>query len=422
MRPKVRGLEWSGERPFWRASRKAVRAGYPIKSVNLVQFASDLSGLSAQCARLNQEMDDWLDPPAANTKFTGTIGSLIKFYRNDEHSPYRKLQQSSAITYDVYCRKLVSEVGSRRINEVDARDISQWFKDWSEPSVADGKRTLAAARFTLVILKTALRYGAGCRLPGCAELKAILDDMRFENSKPRTAAPTASEVIALCDAAHQIGHPRAALAYALQFEGPLRQWDVIGKWRYSTLIKGRPGLTKKSWAGLMWENIPADLILRLTPGKTERTTVARLALDLRQCPIVMRELSRVPMNERNGPLILNLNTGLPYTNMTFQTVWRRCTALAGIDPTVWNRDLRAGGNTEAQQAGARLEDRQRTMGHSASSRVTVSVYDRDALAAQRRVAEARKRLRLKERNKAKPMLSEFQGVPNGSMNSKRYDD
>jgi hypothetical protein len=31
-------------------------------------------------------------------------------------------------------------------------------------------------------------------------------------------------------AAHEIHNPRAALAYAIQFEGVVRQWDVKGQW------------------------------------------------------------------------------------------------------------------------------------------------------------------------------------------------
>jgi hypothetical protein len=55
---------------------------------------------------------------------------------------------------------------------------------------------------------------------------------------------------------------------------------------------------------------------------------------------------------------------------------------------MWNRDIRAGGNTEAQQAGTRLEDRAKVAGH-APERTIADVYDRDRLEAFRRVARAR---------------------------------
>jgi integrase len=69
-------------------------------------------------------------------------------------------------------------------------------------------------------------------------------------------------------------------------------------------------------------------------------------------------------------------------------LWRRCATQAGISSSVWNRDLRAGGITEARQAGAPTDDVAKTAGH-ASKRTTARVYDRDTLEAARRVAKAR---------------------------------
>ena len=69
--------------------------------------------------------------------------------------------------------------------------------------------------------------------------------------------------------------------------------------------------------------------------------------------------------------------------------------VAQVREVVWhprhglNRDLRAGGNTEGQRAGAPLDDRKKLMGHTAVSRVTAQVYDRDKLEAARRVSRAR---------------------------------
>jgi integrase len=68
---------------------------------------------------------------------------------------------------------------------------------------------------------------------------------------------------------------------------------------------------------------------------------------------------------------------------------RSVEAEAGVPATVWNRDLRAGGITEARQAGAPTDDVAKTAGHS-SKRTTARVYDRDTLerAAHRRRDEA----------------------------------
>jgi hypothetical protein len=75
----------------------------------------------------------------------------------------------------------------------------------------------------------------------------------------------------------------------------------------------------------------------------------------------------------------------------WQAVWRRVCEAAGLPSGLWNRDLRAGGITEAQMAGAAAEDRAKMAGHSA--KVNQSVYARDRLVASNRVIEAREKFR-----------------------------
>jgi hypothetical protein len=125
---------------------------------------------------------------------------------------------------------IVATVGARRIDALDGRDLRRWHDQWSVPLEQGGKPRIAAARMALVVLKNALTFAATCRKPGCADLRDILHDMRFPAPRPRIEAPTAAEIIAARKAAHELGHAPAALAYALQFEGTMRQWDVIGKW------------------------------------------------------------------------------------------------------------------------------------------------------------------------------------------------
>jgi hypothetical protein len=98
---------------------------------------------------------------------------------------------------------------------------------------------------------------------------------------PRQEAPTAAEIIRVRGVAHHIGHGAAALAYSLQFEAALRQWDVIGEWipiddaRPSMLIDGNV-----KWIGPTWSQIDDSMILHITPGKTEGSSQARVLLDL----------------------------------------------------------------------------------------------------------------------------------------------
>jgi hypothetical protein len=265
----------------------------------------------------------------------------------------------------------------------------RWHNEWSAPREQGGEPRIAAARMAMTVLKAALSFGIGCRLPGCGDLKLILEQERFPAPRPCSEAPTAKEIIAARKAAHKLGHPLAALAYALQFEGAMRQWDVVGQW--VPLSDQRPSLVidgNQKWIGPTWAAIDDNLILRYTPSKTQFTTGARGTLDLRACPMVMEDIAGIPIDARRGPLIVNPRTGLPYKQWFFWDLWRRAANQAGIKATVWNRDLRAAAVTEGRQAGAPTDDVAKVATH-ASKRTTARVYDRDHLEAHRRVMKAR---------------------------------
>ena len=89
-------------------------------------------------------------------------------------------------------------------------------------------------------------------------------------------------------------------------------------------------------------------------------------------------------------MVVDPKTGRPYTKDRFSKVWREARKIAGIPADVWNRDLRAGGATEARASGAKIDDLKKVLGHAPGSKVTADVYDRDKLEAHRRVAKARK--------------------------------
>ena len=144
----------------------------------------------------------------------------------------------------------------------------------------------------------------------------------------------------------------------------------------------------KKWIGPTWSQIDANMILRYTPAKTQFTSGAQVTLDLRECPMVLVELSKVPAEARKGPLIVNPNTGFPYRQNTYYHLWKRVAQAAGIPAGLWSRDLRAGAATEGGQAGAKADDMAKQLGHT-NKRTTAEVYDRDRLEAHRRVARAR---------------------------------
>lgn len=393
------GLKWrrrkdGGVRAIWVAQQAAVAAGFPVKTVNLTHLTGDPAALRARCEILQAEMRTWISGRAGyRPEFDGTFGTLLALYETDPDSTFHKLKPTSARPYGVYLRKLKRTIGARRIDAIDGRDLNRWFETWAAPDKPDGKKKLAAAAMAMNVLKSATSFGIVCRRPGCAELMTIMDELEFPRPRSRRYAPAAKEITAARAAAHRAGRPLRALAYALQFETTLRQYDVVGQW--VPLSDPRPSAVLgygEKWLGPSWSQVDGNLIFRLTPGKTEDTTEVDGVYDLKIYPMVMEELAHIPREARVGPIILNEATGQPYRDTVWREGWREDADAAEIPKHVWNRDLRAGGITEGGKAGAKLEDRAKQAGHAAVQ-TTARVYDRERLEAQRRVSRARNRFR-----------------------------
>ena len=374
---------------YWIASSAAVAAGYPVKTVNLTGIP--LEQIAERCERLDAEMLAFLGKPRARA-FDGTLGALLAIYQTHEESPYRTLKRSSRIPYDHYLAKLQAAYGALRLDRLTGLDFKRWHKDWRAPKVEGGKELLGAAAMALSVLKAALSFGHVSGFADCERLSNVAKELRLPSPAPRDQAPTAADVEKARAAAHALGRHRAALCYALQFETTARQWDLIGQWidaadpRLSAVVSGG-----RKWIGPTWAAIDGNMILSLTPSKTEATTRAKVHVNLSKCPMVMAELVLIPPAERVGPLIVNEFTGLPYLVGRFQEVWTDVRKAAGLPAGLWNRDLRAGGITEAEMAGVSVDDRAKLAGHS--SKVNREVYSRDRLAASDRVVEARDRFR-----------------------------
>jgi hypothetical protein len=104
-------------------------------------------------------------------------------------------------------------------------------------------------------------------------------------------------------AAREAGHGPAALAYAIQFDGAVRQWDVIGEW--VPMADPPPSIVLDrgmKWVGPMWSQIDENQVFRFTPSKTENTTGREVAIDFTVCPMIMEELALIPTDQRKGPL------------------------------------------------------------------------------------------------------------------------
>ena len=72
------------------------------------------------------------------------------------------------------------------------------------------------------------------------------------------------------------------------------------------------------------------MILRYTPAKTQFTSGEQVTLDLRECPMVLVELAKVPAEARHGPLIVNPVPGFPTVRMPITNCGAVCVRLLDI--------------------------------------------------------------------------------------------
>jgi len=264
-----------------------------------------------------------------------------------------------------------------------------WHKDWSD----DGKK-LAIAH--AVIGQFRVLFGFGATIledPECERLCGIMSKMRFPMSKPRSERMTAEQADAIRMKAHEFGWHSIAVAQAFQFELMLRQKDVIGEW----VPLKEPGLSlvvargQKWISGITWNEIDQNLVMKHTTSKRQK----EITVDLKIAPMILDEFAFMGPRKDSGPLIICEVTGLPYTTAEFRRKWRIVATAAGVPKEVFNMDSRAGGITEASDAGADMEHIRHAATHS-----DIAMTQKYSRGSTEKVANVM-RIRAESRNKPK---------------------
>jgi hypothetical protein len=384
MRPVTTGLKWRPRKtgpdvPYWFADADAVKNGYRPKSENLKRYEHDAGLLVSRCEKLQTDLLVWrLGIKPAKPGFDGTFKALLELFQTDKKSPLHTHKPGTIKIYTLYLKQLIADHGNVAIDDTDGRMVMDWFGDWRSKK---GRDQLSVGLMKLAILKAANSFGILCRMPGCIEFEAVLGKLEFESLPARTHAPTAQQIIAARQAAHAANAPLRALLYALQFETTARQWDFIGQWLPLSDKKPSAIIDRgKKWVGPMWSWIDKNLVLNMTPTKTEDTTAVEVWFDLSVCPMVMEELALIDPEKRVGPLIINERTGLPYRDTVFSMGWRRDFKAAGLPEKMWNRDFRAGGISEGGKAGVSRDDRKTVAGHAKEE--TTEGYERGTVSLE----------------------------------------
>lgn len=377
-------------RLYWVARADLVKAGYEPESVRLHYDETnpeDRLLIASACQRLQAEMLLWAGGHRRDPlRFEGTVASLIRLYQLDPSSPYAQVKWNTRRSYAERLDKIERAVGQRALSAIGLADFRNWYDKAKRPREPGGPERITSAHNFIRMLRQLLAYGVAAELPECHRLLTVLQNVRFKAAPRRRERLELSHVQAFIGQARAAGRISLALGTALQFETGMRQKDVIGEWEpipsgtaaHGIVLKG------KRWVnGLTWADIGANLSF----SKATTKTSAIVSHDLTLCPMTMELLDLVPVETRIGPLIIDETAGRPYADHAYAREWRAIAKLAGIPDAICNMDARAGAITEAEDAGADLDEIRGAVGHTQAS--TTARYSRGAIGKARSVAEKR---------------------------------
>lgn len=385
-RPKIDnapGLTWrllnSGWEGRWRPRTDLVKRGYPKSVVSLwgpsfePPTETEAAYVSDRCNTYQKDMLAWArgGVPALQI-FDGTLISLIHNYRTDPLSGYQTLRYNTRGAYDSRLKSIETAYGSWRLSAIKARELLGWHAEWLKDENGQPAH-LSKAHDIMGMLRTL--FGLGLTMledAECQRLSLIMSKMRFKMGKRRESFMTAEQAVAVRRRAHEVGYPSIALCQAIQFDGTLRQKDLIGEWEPLS----EPGISEvtdgndKWLRGARWEEVDQAFVFDHTTSKRQK----RIKIPLLMCPMVVEELcikAGVSMAELTrdkfpaaGPMIVFEGDGIPWAASTFRSYWRQIADYCGVPKKVWNMDSRAGAITEATLSGVPIEHAKVAATHS----------------------------------------------------------
>jgi hypothetical protein len=376
------GLKYGHKgQPYWIA-KQVVRntLDYPDRCIRLPRDA-DPDTLSHLCREATADLFAWIakvhtegDPQV--TLYDGTVLSACRVYQEHPKSNFHKVKRNTRKSYTDSLKIIEATVGKRLIRNVTVLDVQYWYDQWRKPIEPQGKERIDRAHDAVCMFRTVSRFMAALRKPECKQLAEEMSLVKFERGGAREQEMTYEHAISFVRTALGLGcngvipEDRArsmAIGVATQFETLLRQKDVIGEWGPTTAQRkipvGQATVTAgdQIWAGYFtWENIPGWR-WRIKTSKSKYRAPA--VFDLSIYPMLFPLLDSVPFEQRQGAIVKG-DSGLPIRERSYRKWFRQIARAAGIPDDVWSMDSRAGGATEAEEAGAGLEAVQDNMTHS----------------------------------------------------------
>ena len=404
------GLIWrplkTGWEARWQARTDLVTRGYTPKSMRLWSGSgeptrNEAAYISDNCRRLQDEMllfgRGGLPQVSA---FDGTLRTLINCYQTDPDSRYRKKRYSTRRNHDSTLKRIAERHGHEEICDIKGRTLLAWHNEWT-----DGGQKLANGQTFKGLLRVLFAFGFTILEDSeCERLCNVMSKMQFEAPKPRSQALTAEQATAIrVTARDKFGWNCIAFAQALQFELLLRQKDVIGEW----VPLSEPGTSDITWhnqkwlRGLRWSEVDENFVLKHVTSKRQK----EIEINLLLAPMVVEELAlrakvhpsmlTRDMFPASGAMVRDTKTSFPFGDSAFRRRWRKVAKLAGVPKNVFNMDSRAGGITEASDAGAEMEHIRHAATHS-----DIAMTQKYSRNSAEKVANVQ-RIRVEGRNKPK---------------------
>lgn len=385
--------------------------GFPDRTIPLPVDANDAE-IAALCQEHTARLRDWCeeqkkaekaDPPATKTRYDGSVRSACRVYQEHPLSPFNtNVKHNTRATYVTSLKLIEATVGTRLIRNLTVLDVKNWYNQWRKPAQPDGVERVDRAHDGVSMFRTVMWFMTALRTPECKQLAEELKAVRFEKGGARVEAISHAQVMAFIRKADEMGRAgiipaeRAlylSIGMAAQFELMLRQMDIIGDWfplqPAPRLPKGAPTISdgKEIWAGFFtWEMVPGWR-WRMKTSKSKYR--AGQQFNLANHDVLFPLLEAVPHDQRVGSIVKG-ERGLPVRQTSYTRWFRLIATAAGIPKEVWNMDARAGGATEADNAGAPLALIQKGLTHTQAA--TTGRYLRGgSSAATDELADVRRR-------------------------------
>jgi site-specific recombinase XerD len=371
----------AGPQPYW-VAKQVVRdpKDFPDRTIRL-PIDADEETLAAICRDHTARLFAWIESVQLGAepgipRYNGSVLSACRLYQEHPRSRFHKVARNTRKSYMDSLKIIESNVGARRVRSLTVLDVEHWYEEWRKPAETGGAERIDRAHDAVSMFKTVMRFLAALRHQDCKQLAEELQLIKFEKGGSREEQMTYAQVSAFIRMAIELGRsgiiPQErglymAIGTTAQFELLLRQKDIIGQWDPLTVGAKTPAgkhvmtVGAEVWSGYFaWENIPGWR-WRMRTSKSKYRSAADF--DLANYSLLMPLLEAVPREQRVGAIVKGEH-GLPMRETSYRRWFRQIARAAAIPDEVWNMDTRAGGATEAEEAGAALEDIQGLMTHS----------------------------------------------------------